>query len=193
MKHVMLVHQAFVSPQQAGGTRHYEFAKLLVPSGRFRFTIIASTSSYLTGQRAVTSDDNGLLQGIDVLRAYTMAVVHGSFVWRVIAFLSFMVSSVWISQRAHDVDLVMGTTPPIFQAVSAWFIALICRKPFLLEVRDLWPEFAVDMGVLKNPVLIWLSRQMETFLYARANHILVNSPAYRDYMLRRGIPTNRVT
>ena len=193
MKHVLLVHQAFVSPQQAGGTRHYEFARLLVPGGEFRFTIVASTSSYLTGQRTSASDDSKLPQGINVLRAYTMTIVHRSFVWRVIAFLSFMVSSVWISRRAYDFDLVMGTTPPIFQAVSAWFIAAIRRKPFLLEVRDLWPEFAIDMGVLKNPVLIWLSRRLESFLYARANHILVNSPAYRDYMLKRHIPASKVS
>jgi hypothetical protein len=79
--------------------------------------------------------------------------------------------------QVKDADLIMGTTPPIFQAVSAWFVALVRRKPFLLEVRDLWPEFGVSMGVLKNPVIIALARWLEKFLYARATHILVNSPA----------------
>ena len=193
MKHILLVHQAFVSPHQAGGTRHYEFARLLVPEGQYRFTIIASTLSYLTGQQAQPEDDEGLEAGIDVLRAYTLPVSQRSFVWRVVAFFSFMVMAVWTARRAKDIDLVMGTSPPIFQAVSAWFIAFIRRKPFLLEVRDLWPEFAIDMGVLKNPVLIRLSRWLEAFLYSRADHILVNSPAYRDYMLKRGIPVNKVT
>ena len=87
----------------------------------------------------------------------------------------------------------MGTTPPIFQAVSAWFVALVRRKPFLLEVRDLWPEFGVSMGVLKNPVIIALARWLEKFLYARATHILVNSPAYRDYMIAKGVPESKVT
>jgi glycosyltransferase involved in cell wall biosynthesis len=87
----------------------------------------------------------------------------------------------------------MGTTPPIFQAVSAWFVALIRRKPFLLEVRDLWPEFGVRMGVLKNPVVIALARWLEMFLYARATHILVNSPAYKEYMIGKGMPENKVT
>lgn len=191
MKHILLVHQAFVSPSQAGGTRHYEFAKILVPEKAFRFTIVASTLSYLTGEQA-ESDDN-LDSGIDVLRAFTPAVSHRSFIWRVLAFLAFMITSVWTSRKAETVDLVMGTTPPIFQAVSAWFISFINRKPFLLEVRDLWPEFAIDMGVLKNPILIKLSRWLESFLYARADHILVNSPAYRDYMLNRGIPEKKVS
>jgi len=91
------------------------------------------------------------------------------------------------------VDLVMGTTPPIFQAVSAWTVALIRRKPFLLEVRDLWPEFGVSMGVLTNPVLIALGRWLEKFLYARATHILVNSPAYKEYMIGKGVPEKKIT
>ncbi|HEU0297766.1 MAG TPA: glycosyltransferase family 4 protein, partial [Anaerolineales bacterium] len=90
-------------------------------------------------------------------------------------------------------DLVMGTTPPIFQAVSAWFVAWMRRKPFLLEVRDLWPEFGVSMGVLKNSVVIALARWLERFLYARATHILVNSPAYREYMIAKGVPERKVT
>lgn len=192
MKHVLLVHQAFNSPRQAGGTRHYEFARLLVPSGQFRFTIVASTVQYKTGSR-LSKDDDTLEPGIEVLRAYTPAVLHRSFVWRVIAFFSFMFTAVWVSRKVKDVDIVMGTTPPIFQAVSAWFIATMRREPFLLEVRDLWPEFAIDMGVLKNPILIRLSRWLESFLYNRADHILVNSPAYRDYLLDRGIPEGKVS
>lgn len=193
MKHILLVHQAFVSPRQAGGTRHYEFARILVPDDHFRFTIVASTLSYLTGQEAQPEDDKDLEKGISILRAYTLPVSHRSFVWRVIAFFSFMISSVWASRHAKDIDLVMGTTPQIFQAVSAWFISFVRHKPFLLEVRDLWPEFAIDMGVLTNPLLIRLSRLLESFLYNRADHILVNSPAYRDYMLKRGIPEDKIT
>ena len=194
MKHILLVHQAFVSPRQAGGTRHYEFARLLVPQGQYRFTIIASTLSYLTGQQAKPDDDSGLETGIKVLRAYTPPVAQRGFIWRVLAFFGFMMTSVSISRKAHDVDLVMGTTPPIFQAVSARFIAFVRRKPFLLEVRDLWPEFAIDMGVLKNPVWMrMLSRWLESFLYKRADHILVNSPAYKDYLCNRGISAEKIS
>jgi glycosyltransferase involved in cell wall biosynthesis len=104
-----------------------------------------------------------------------------------------MFSSVWTALTVKDADIIMGTTPPIFQAVSAWVVAGIRRKPFLLEVRDLWPEFGVSMGVLKNPILISLARWLENFLYARATHILVNSPAYKDYMLGKCVPENKVT
>jgi glycosyltransferase involved in cell wall biosynthesis len=104
-----------------------------------------------------------------------------------------MLSSVWAALQVKDVDLIMGTTPPIFQAVSAWLVAFIRRKPFLLEVRDLWPEFAISMGVIKNPTVIALAHWLENFLYARATHILVNSPAYKKYIVSKGVPERKIT
>jgi glycosyltransferase involved in cell wall biosynthesis len=127
------------------------------------------------------------------MRAYIFPALHRSYFWRIISFLSFMFSSAWTALQVRDVDLVMGTTPPIFQAVSAWVVAWMRRKPFLLEVRDLWPEFGVSMGVLTNPVLIALGRWLEKFLYARATHILVNSPAYKEYMIGKGVPEKKIT
>ena len=191
---VLLIHQAFVGPNEAGGTRHFELARHCLEAGN-TFSVVASDLSYLTGQR--TAKGRGLivrenLGGLRILRAYTLPTIHKSFIWRVISFLSFMVTSIIAGLRSGPVDLVMGTTPPIFQAASAWVIAFVRRRPFLLEVRDLWPEFAIDMGVLKNPVLIRLSRWLERFLYARAECIVVNSPAYRDYLIEHGIAPERI-
>ncbi len=193
--HLLLIHQAFISPNDAGGTRHFEFARYLQSRGH-TMTIVASDLNYLSGKRVAKS--GGLVsaetvEGISVLRARTLAVLHKSFVWRVISFFSFMASSIIAATRAKDVDVVMGTTPPIFQAASAWAVAAMRRKPFLLEVRDLWPDFAIDMGVLKNPLLIKMSRWLEGFLYRRARHIIVNSPAYRDYLMRKGIPESKIS
>lgn len=193
--HTLLIHQAFVLPGEPGGTRHYELISHAQRKG-YHFTVVTSNLSYQTGLPAV--EHKGLVasqtvDGIPILRAYTVRTLHRSFVWRVVAFISFMATSVLAGLRAKDVDLVMGTTPPIFQAVSAWFIAVLRRKPFLLEVRDLWPEFAIDIGVLRNPLLIRLSKWLERFLYARATHILVNSPAYRTYLLDKGIEPEKVS
>jgi glycosyltransferase involved in cell wall biosynthesis len=160
------------------------------------FSIVASDVSYLSGKRRerktrlVTEQH---VRGVRVLRAYTYASLHRSFVWRVVSFISFMVTSFVAGLKAGPVDVVMGTSPPIFQAVSAWALSATRRCPFLLEIRDLWPEFAIDMGILKNPLLISLSRRLERFLYNRATHILVNSPAYRDYLLEKGIDPARIT
>ncbi len=192
---VVLIHQAFVAPDEAGGTRHYELAKRAVERG-IQFTIVASDISYLTGQRTIageTGTSEQLFDGVRVLRAYTYPSLHRSFAWRVVSFLSFMLTSIRAAWRAGRVDLVMGTSPPIFQAVSAWLVAFVRRRPLLLEVRDLWPEFAIDLGVLRNRTLIKLSRWLERFLYARAAHLLVNSPAYRDYLIGKGVPPDKIT
>jgi len=194
---ILLINQVFVSPDEPGHTRHFEMAQYLRAHGH-ELVIVASDLNYQTGQRTVErrgllAETQQIIDGVRVLRAYMYPALHRSYFWRIASFFSFMFSSVWTALRVKDVDLIMGTTPPIFQALSAWFVAFVRRKPFLLEVRDLWPEFGVSMGVLKNPVLIVMARWLEKFLYARATHILVNSPAYKDYMLGKGVPGNKIT
>ena len=192
---ILLLNQSFVSPDEPGHTRHFEMAKYLRACGH-ELVIVASDSNYQTGLRTV--DRKGLyveqvIEGVRVLRAYSAQTLHRSYFWRAVSFFSFMFSSVWATLRVRDADLIMGTTPPIFQAVSAWFVARVRRKPFLLEVRDLWPEFAISMGVIRNPVVIALAHRLEKFLYARAAHILVNSPAYKEYIVGKGVPEDKIT
>ncbi|MEW6085825.1 MAG: glycosyltransferase family 4 protein [Chloroflexota bacterium] len=192
---ILLINQAFVSPDEPGHTRHFEMAKYLQTRGH-ELVIVASDLNYQTGQRTVVRKGifaEQVMEGVRILRAYIYPSLHRSYFWRVLSFFSFMFSSIWTALKVKDVELMMGTTPPIFQAVSAWFVAWIRRKPFLLEVRDLWPEFGVSMGVLKNPVVISLARWLENFLYSRATHILVNSPAYKEFMIGKGVPENKIT
>jgi len=192
---ILLINQSFVSPDEPGHTRHFEMAQFLRVRGH-ELVIVASDLNYQTGQRTIKRKEDvagRVIDGVRILRAYVYPSLHRSYLWRIVSFFSFMFSSVWTALRVRDVDLVMGTTPPIFQAVSAWFVSIIWRKPFLLEVRDLWPEFGVSMGVLTNPVLIMLGRWLESFLYARATHILVNSPAYKEYMIAKGVPETKIT
>ena len=132
--HVLLIHQAFVTPTEAGGTRHYEFARYLVSKNN-KVTVIASNLSYLTGKPAL--GQNGLvleqnLNAVKVLRAYTWPSLHGSFMPRLISFLSFAITSVWKALRVTSVDVVFGTSPPIFQACSALMVAKLKHRPFLL-------------------------------------------------------------
>ncbi len=193
--HLLLIHQYFASPSEPGGTRHYELASHLVRQGH-QCAIVASTINYSSGKRAVEGKGlvvEQMIDGIRVLRTYTYPSLHRSFVWRVFALVSFMFTSIWSALRVKHVDLVMGTSPPLFQAVSGWFVAVVKRRPYLLEIRDLWPEFAIDIGVLTNPVLIKIARWVEVFLYRHATHLLVNSPAYRDYLLAKGVPDEKIS
>ncbi len=192
---ILLINQAFVSPDEPGHTRHYELAKFLKSQGH-QLVIIASDLNYQTGQRIVKHRGLKIEQNIDgirVIRSYILPALHRSYFWRIISFFSFMFSSTWVALGVKDIDLVMGTTPPIFQAFSAWVISFLRRKPFLLEVRDLWPEFIVAMGVFNNPVLIKMARWLEKFLYSRATHILVNSPAYAEYIINRSTEPAKIT
>lgn len=193
--HFLLIHQSFATPNEPGGTRHFELARGAVERGH-EFTVIASEISYLTGQSTThksASQSDAMIDGIRVVRAFTPPTFGGSFGGRLFSFVGFAASSMIKALRSGNVDLVMGTSPPIFQALSAWLVSVVRRRPFLLEVRDLWPEFLVDMGLLKNRFLIRASRGLEKFLYARADHILVNSPAYVDYLINKGVARDKIT
>ncbi|KAF0109074.1 MAG: putative glycosyltransferase [Anaerolineaceae bacterium] len=189
--HILLIHQAFAALDEPGGTRHHEFARTLAARGH-RVTVIASRVSYLTGGKSSpftihhSPQEN---ENITILRAYTYSALHKSFVHRVFAFVSFMVSSFFIGLGVQNVDVVWGTSPPIFQGFTAWLLARLKGARFLFEVRDLWPKFAIAVGVLKSPLLIRMSHWLERFLYRRADRLVVNSPGFISHVTERGART----
>jgi glycosyltransferase involved in cell wall biosynthesis len=187
--HILLIHQAFASLDEAGGTRHYEMARFLVSRGH-QVTIVASPISYLTGkarqQKVQWLTGEYPEPGITILRAFTYPALHRSFFHRLISFFSLMFSSFLAGLSVKRVDLVWGTSPPIFQGVTAWMVARLKGVRFLFEVRDLWPAFAVAAGVLRNPLLIRLSEELEKFLYRHADRVMVNSPGFIEHVSRHG-------
>ena len=187
--HILLIHQAFAALDEPGGTRHHELARFLAQHGH-QVTVIASPVSYLTGTSThpFPPRERGRPGGgdVEILRASTYNALHKSFVHRVIAFLSFMVSSFFVGMGGKNVDVGWGTSPPIFQGLTAWALARLKGAKFLFEVRDLWPDFAIAVGVLKNPVLIQLAYWLEHFLYRRADRMMVNSPGYVEHVKKGG-------
>ena len=191
--HILIIHQAFASLDEPGGTRHYEFARLLAARGH-QVTVIASPVSYITGAPTpsaagtspISKGNGGGWEGVRILRARVYSAHHKSFLHRIIAFFSFMISSFWIGLGVKNVDLVWGTSPPIFQGVTAWLLARLKRAKFLFEVRDLWPQFAVAVGVLRIRILIRMSEWLERFLYRRADRVMVNSPGFIAHVSSRG-------
>jgi glycosyltransferase involved in cell wall biosynthesis len=191
---ILLLNQVFVSPGEPGHTRHFELAQALRRK-LHEMVIIASNLNYQTGMPIDPTKNSFFeqdLEEVKVIRIPIYSAIHQSYLSRIRSFLSFMFRSISISMRIPDVDLVMGTTPPLFQALSAWWVAFWRHKPYLLEVRDLWPDFAIDMGVIKNPIVIWLARGLENFLYKRAAKILVNSPAYPEIIEKKGIRKDKI-
>ncbi|HKJ26133.1 MAG TPA: glycosyltransferase family 4 protein, partial [Anaerolineales bacterium] len=186
--HILLIHQAFATLDEPGGTRHHELARYLTEKGH-QVTVIASALTYLTGSAQTGRIPWKQVQsggpGITIIRAYTYSALHKSFFHRLMSYFSFMVSSFFIGLGVKGVDVVWGTSPPIFQGAAAWLLARLKRVRFLFEVRDLWPAFAVAMGVLTNPLLIAASEWLERFLYRHADQLIVNSPGFTEHIEAR--------
>ena len=111
--HILIIHQAFASLDEPGGTRHYEFSRYLVARGH-KVTVIASPVSYITGA-PLRLPPFPQEMGVEILRAKVYSAHHKSFFHRIIAFFSFMLSSFFIGLKVKNVDLVWGTSPPIFR------------------------------------------------------------------------------
>jgi glycosyltransferase involved in cell wall biosynthesis len=183
--HILLIHQAFVTTGDAGGTRHYEIARFLAEKGH-RITVITSRISYLTGENkseeSTQKEEKALNKNIRIIFSYTSSGMHKGFLSRLFAFLSFMVSSFFTALSVPGVDIVWGTSPNLFQAFTAWLSARCKHSRFLFEIRDLWPDFAVELGILTNPILITCSRILEKFLYRHSDLLVVNSPGFIDHI-----------
>lgn len=185
--HILLIHQNFAAIDEPGGTRHHEMALYLTQMGH-QVTVVTSPVSYLTGTFEKGQSKTQMVgqDAITILRAYTYPALHRSFFHRILSFCSFMGSSFLAGVRVRNVDLVWGTSPPIFQGATAWALARLKGVPFVFEVRDLWPAFAVQVGVLHQPLLIRASEWLERFLYRRADLVMVNSPGFTHHVEARG-------
>jgi glycosyltransferase involved in cell wall biosynthesis len=187
--HALLIHQVFATSNDPGGTRHFELGKRLVGMGH-QVTVVTSGANYITGEQTSASSDSG---GLKILRCFALDGLHKSYLRRTAVFVSFMLTSVLRAVCVRKVDVVIATSPPLFQALSAWIVAVLKRRPLLLEIRDLWPQFAIELGVLRNSALIGIARWAEAFLYRRADHIIVNSPGYREYLMHAGVDPQKIS
>lgn len=192
---ILIIHQAFATLQEGGGTRHYEFAQHLIKAGH-EVIVITSSVNYLTGQSTQQGSNlitEETIEGIRILRVYTFAIIHRSFLLRLLAFWNFTLLALWAGLKPGKVDIVFATSPNIFQAAAGLLLAKFKRVPFLLEIRDLWPDSAIQLGVLKNPLLIAASRSLEHFLYHRADHIVILVPGFLKYFKKIRIEEKKIT
>ena len=188
---ILYFHQHFVGPAGTSGGRSYEFGRRLVARGH-RVTLITGAfehSGLVTqGRRAAVNVD-----GIDVR---VLGVPYGqgmSPTRRLRAFAGFALAACRASQRVRDVDVVFATSTPLTIAVPGMWAARWHRCPFVFEVRDLWPAAPIELGVLRNPLLIALARGLERLAYRRAVHIVALSPGMRDGIVAAGVPPGKVT
>lgn len=179
----VLVFNHFAAPQgEAGGTRHVElFSRLGEP---WEYLIIASDLNPQTGSRIDSSP------GFLVVPVPEYA---SNGPRRVLNWLAYALRAFSLGCRQRDVSVVYGSSPHLFAAFAAWCISVLKRCPFVLEVRDMWPEILAEMGTLgrKSPIFVGLSA-LERFLYERASRIVVLAQGTEDQLVQRGIPKEKI-
>jgi len=173
---VVYVHQHFSTTRGATGTRSYDFARLLVERGH-RVTVVCGVygPSDIPGQRLDGLVTRRSIDGIDV-RIVNVRYDNRQRIWRQIAaFLAFMVVGTVEVLRVRDADVVFATSTPLTVGLPGAVARYVRRVRFVFEVRDIWPEQAIDSGALTNPVLIGVARLAERLFYRAADAILVVS------------------
>ncbi len=188
--HILLIHQVFAGPDDPGGTRHYEIGCRLVADGH-RFTVITSAVNYLTGETA-GRPTTPLPDGMRIIRIAGREDIHRSYAARARAFFGFAGGALRAAMALPDVDVVWGTSPPLVQLVPAWLASRRCPGGFVLEERDLWPEFAVGMGVVRDGALARSALRLKRFLYGRARRVVINSPGFLPFLRRYGVPAEKI-
>jgi glycosyltransferase involved in cell wall biosynthesis len=154
-------------------------------------SVITGDTSYLSGRKRGRSSNTGF-PNITVHVVKTLAPIHAGFILRLMNFFSFMFNAFWAAIFIKKPDVVYGTSPPIFQGLSAYLASWFKRALFVFEVRDLWPDFMIQIGAINNPIIVKLSRRLERFLYRKADMIIVNSPGFFPHVIAAGVSENKL-
>lgn len=133
------------------------------------------------------------LHGITVLRNWVYATPNRGMLKKTLGHLSFMLSSVILGgPRLGKIDALVVSSPTFFSVISAWVLSIFKRIPFVFEVRDLWPAIFIDLGVLRNRLLIWILETLEMFLYRRSAAVVTVTESFRRILLDRGLAPDKV-
>lgn len=195
---ILIVHQYFLEEDGGGGSRFNQFAKYWSNRGH-DITIIAGMVNYNTGKknekyRGKFIVKESLSDKIKVIRTHVSQKYNSSFLGRLWGYFSFTFSST-IAGIFHTKrpDLVLVTSPPLFVGICGYLISVLKRVPLIFEVRDLWPESAIDTGVLTNKHIIRLSYWLEAFIYKHSKLINVLTPAFKDKLIKdKGISEEKL-
>lgn len=190
---VLYFHQHFSTPKGSAGIRSYEMAQRLIARGHQVTMVCGSygggntgiTSPFVKGKRRATVD------GIDIIEFDLAYSNSDGFVKRAMTFLKFALRSIGIA-LTERYDIVFATTTPLTAGIPGIFARWLKGKPFVFEVRDLWPELPKAMGVIRNPFVLKAMSFLEWASYKSAHRLIGLSPGIVDGIAQRGIPRQNI-
>jgi glycosyltransferase involved in cell wall biosynthesis len=196
---ILLIHQYFLEDGDGGGSRWNEMARLWTAEGH-SITVLAGMVHYGSGLKAarykgkfVFTDKKS--EQLVVIRSHVSEAYNVSFAGRLWAYFSFVFSSLYtgIFKARGNYDVIIVTSPPLFVGITAYILSVLKQIPMVFEIRDLWPESAIDTGVLKNRWIIKMAYAFEAFIYRKAKLINVLTPAFRNVLTaQKNVPEDKV-
>ena len=192
--HILLLTDNFVPEINSPALRAYEHARAWVAAGE-RVTVITSVPNFPTG-RPLSPYRNRPYQkesidGIEVIRVWTFLAPNRGIALRSLDFLSFAASS-FLAGLFRQPDVIVASSPQLLTGLAGWLLAATKRRPWVLEVRDLWPDSIVAVGVMNENSFIRVLRWLEWRLYVHATRIVAVSQGIRDRIASRGVTQDRL-
>ncbi|MFC0428831.1 glycosyltransferase family 4 protein [Chryseobacterium scophthalmum] len=195
---ILLLHQYFLEEDDSGGSRWNEITKTWTSQGH-EVTVIAGMMHYTGTEKRAEYKGKYFVKkkqgNVTVHRTHVSEAYNKGFIGRLWGYFSFMFSSFWagIFHIKGKYDAVIVTSPPLFVGGSGYLISRLKRIPMIFEIRDLWPESAIDTGVLTNKLVIKLAYWFENFIYKKARLINVLTPAfYKTLNEKKGVNKNKL-
>jgi len=191
---ILYFHQHFSTPKGSTGTRSYEMSQRLLARGHSVTMVCGSYSGGCTGieRPFVGGCRRGFVDGIDVIEFDLAYSNNDSFLKRTVQFMKFAVKSIRLA-FTEEYDLVFATTTPLTAGIPGIFARWLRGKPFVFEVRDLWPELPKAMGVISNPIVLGAMSLLEWLSYRSANRLIGLAPGIVSGIERRGVSSDKIT
>lgn len=190
---ILYFHQHFSTPQGSSGTRSYELARYAVEAGHQVTMVCGSYGQGQTGLDGpfIAGKRRGMVDGIDVFEFDLGYSNVDGFLKRTVTFLRYAFGSSMLA-LTESYDVCFATTTPLTSGIPGIAARWLRRKPFVFEVRDLWPELPRAMGVITNPVVLKAMSVLEFASYRSAHRLVALSPGIARGIEERGVPKERI-
>jgi len=192
---ILFVTHYFPPEVNAPANRTHEHCRRWVEDGH-DVTVITGVPNHPRGE-VFDGFENRWIQeevidGIRVIRTWMYLAPNAGFMKRIANYLLFALTATLASFRAERPDIVVATSPQFFVGVAGAIIAKLKRRPFVLEIRDLWPKSIVELGQLSDGVILKMLEALENWLYRSASGIVVNTNTFHDHITARGVESDRI-